>query len=59
MHCNYVFFTFRLEFFGGSLYYFHPVAGITTWSKSESFCNNWFDGHLTSLHSQQEFDFIV
>ena len=51
---------FRLKSYGGSLFYLHLKDEQTyTMSEAEAACSKWFNGHLTSIHSQEEYNYIM
>ena len=51
---------FRLESYGGSLFHLHLKDEQTyTMKEAEDACSNWFNGHLTSIHSEEEYNYIM
>lgn len=42
----------------GSLYHISPHEAYT-WDEAEEKCQSWFKGHLASVHSLEEYDFLM
>ena len=48
----------RLRKFDESLYYINTDQVIHDFNEAEADCNTWFNGHLTSVLSIEEWNFI-
>ena len=49
----------RLNSYDGSLYYMNLDGGPYTRYEAETNCNTWFNTHLTSILTVEEFNYIV
>ena len=49
----------RINSYDGSLYYMNLDGGPYTRYEAETACNTWFNTHLTSILTVEEFNFIV
>ena len=49
---------FRLEYFDNALYYVHSKGPLVMWTQAVDYCVDWFGANLTSIHSEQEYNFI-